>query len=99
MWRALLLGLIVVAVAPLGAEAGRGVVPLKLNADGIGSVPFGVSQSRAVASLKTLLGRPTSEGVNTGCGDRFVEVAGGISSLSSAAACSRAIGLSRVAGR
>lgn len=48
-----------------------------LGADGIGSVRFGLSRSRAVSELRRRFGTPSAQGVNTGCGSRYREVAWG----------------------
>lgn len=45
-----------------------------LGAQGVGTVRFGVTKARAVARLSDLLGRPTWQGVNSGCGPRYTEV-------------------------
>jgi hypothetical protein len=48
-----------------------------LGADGIGSVRFGISRSRALSELRRRFGTPSAQGVNTGCGPRYREVAWG----------------------
>jgi hypothetical protein len=45
-----------------------------LGAHGIGTARFGTTKAKAVAGLSDLLGRPTWQGVNSGCGPRYTEV-------------------------
>jgi hypothetical protein len=45
-----------------------------LEADGIGSMHFGMSKTKAVASLNSVFGKPTAEGISRACGSRFAEV-------------------------
>ena len=61
--------------ASLGARA-RGSAPLPhLESSGIGPVRFGMSKAQVVASLRMSLGAPNAEGIDTGCGPKFSEVA------------------------
>jgi hypothetical protein len=76
--RALLMTLLSAAVAlglTLPAAALRASALPDLRPDGVGSVIFGVSKARAVASLSKVLGRPSAAGVSRACGARFTEVA------------------------
>lgn len=50
---------------------------LVLDADGIGSVRFGLTRSHALTELRRMFGTPSAVGVNTGCGPRYREVAWG----------------------
>ncbi len=59
------------------ASSQPGLASAVLGADGIGSVRFGVSRSRAVSELRRWFGTPSAHGVNTGCGPRYREVAWG----------------------
>jgi hypothetical protein len=47
---------------------------VSLDGNGIGSVRFGRSKGRVVASLTVLFGSPAWRGVNTGCGPLWTEV-------------------------
>lgn len=60
-----------VAAPPSGltSVAGRALSP-----EGIGAVRFGLAKDKAVASLTAMLGKPTWQGVNTGCSPRYTEV-------------------------
>ena len=78
MKRALLVTLVSTVVAlglTLPAAARWGSALPDLRSDGVGSVIFGVSKARAVASLSKVLGRPGAEGISRACGPRFTEVA------------------------
>lgn len=48
-----------------------------LDAGGIGTIRFGLSRARAISELLRRFGAPSAEGVNTGCGPRYLEVAWG----------------------
>ena len=50
---------------------------LVLDANGIGSVRFGLTRNRAMTELRRRFGTPSAEGVDTGCGPRYREVAWG----------------------
>jgi Neocarzinostatin family len=63
---------LVTAAATLGFTSA-----IALGADGIGSVRFGLSRSRAVSELRRRFGTPSAQGVNTGCSPRYREVAWG----------------------
>jgi hypothetical protein len=65
----------VILLSPLTSMAQRGSSLPTLNQDGIGSVRFGTSKEMVVVALRTALGNPTTEGVNTGCGAGVTEVA------------------------
>ena len=78
MPRALSLAVVFCAVellSPLTSTAQPSSSLPTLYQNGIGSVHFGVSKADAVAALRTALGEPNAEGVNTGCGAKFTEVA------------------------
>lgn len=78
VWRALVLTLLSVVAAlvlTLTAAARWSSTLPELEADGVGSVNFGVSKTQAVASLSRDLGKPTAEGISRACGPRFTEVA------------------------
>ena len=49
--------------------------PVTLGTRGVGQVPFGIARMEAVKRLRGLLGRPNWQGINTGCGPRYTEVA------------------------
>lgn len=70
---------VVPAVVALGLALSAAARPTSalpdLRSDGVGSVIFGVSKARAVASLGKVLGRPGAEGISRACGSRFTEVA------------------------
>ncbi len=51
-----------------------GQVLRALGTQGVGTVRFGTTKAKAVAGLSELLGRPTWQGVNSGCGPRYTEV-------------------------
>jgi hypothetical protein len=51
-----------------------GQVLRTLSAQGVGTVSFGATKATAVARLSELFGRPTWQGVNSGCGPRYTEV-------------------------
>jgi hypothetical protein len=58
------------------SERARGSSSLPhLEFNGIGLVHFGLSKAQVVASLRMSLGAPNAEGINTGCGPKFSEVA------------------------
>jgi hypothetical protein len=72
--------LMIVAIAQgAGTQTARATASsaARLAPDGIGSVRFGLPKGRAVASLSDLFGAPAAQGVNTGCGPRYTEVAWG----------------------
>jgi hypothetical protein len=66
--------------AVLGAGAltafgnGSAVGHTNLAPNGIGTVRFGLTKSRAVTQLTALFGAPAGRGVNTGCRPRYTEV-------------------------
>lgn len=70
-----LLSAVVALGLTLPAAAQRGSALPGLRPDGVGSVIFGVSKARAVASLSKILGRPSAAGISKACGPRFTEVA------------------------
>ena len=49
--------------------------PVTLGTRGVGQVPFGIARMEAVKRLRGLLGPPNWQGINTGCGPRYTEVA------------------------
>ena len=49
--------------------------PVALGTRGVGQVPFGIVRMEAVKRLQGLLGPPNWQGINTGCGPRYTEVA------------------------
>ena len=60
------------------AAATTGVArAIVLGADGIANVRFGLSRKHAVSELRRRFGTPSAQGVNTGCGPRYREVAWG----------------------
>jgi hypothetical protein len=75
-WSALVA--VVAGTAALSERAGAatGHAPA-LEADGIGTVRFGLPKTTAVAELSNLFGDPSARFVNSGCGARYTEVAWG----------------------
>jgi len=67
-------GLVALALNPQGSARGSAPLP-RLESGGIGLVHFGLPKAQVVASLRTSLGAPNAEGINTGCGPKFSEVA------------------------
>jgi hypothetical protein len=65
-------GLGAAAMAAPSAQSTPGAA--NLAPDGIGTVRFGLEESRAVTELNALLGAPAARGVNTGCSPRYTEV-------------------------
>jgi hypothetical protein len=57
------------AISP--AESGA----VTLGTRGVGSVRFGMARTEAVRRLREVLGAPTGQGINTGCGPSYREVA------------------------
>ena len=49
--------------------------PVTLGTRGVGQIPFGIAKMEAVTRLRGLLGPPNWQGINTGCGPRYTEVA------------------------
>ena len=66
--------LVIAATTTPGALASPSV---RLRADGIGAVHFGLAEARAVGELRALFGAPSARGFNTGCGPRYTEVVWG----------------------
>jgi hypothetical protein len=62
------------AVAPTVPTAAVAVPVQVLGPRGVGPVPFGTANAKAVGDLSRLFGRPSSQGANTGCGPRYSEV-------------------------
>jgi hypothetical protein len=48
-----------------------------MSSRGIGGVRFGLTESRAVAELSRVFGRPSRRFANSGCGARYTEVSWG----------------------
>ena len=48
--------------------------PIMLRSGGLGPVRFGIGKARVTAKLTRLLGPPTGEGTNPGCGPAFTEI-------------------------
>jgi hypothetical protein len=63
------------AVSAVGSV--RAVGAPHLEADGIGTVQFGLPKARAVSELSNLFGPPSARFVNSGCSPRCAEVAWG----------------------
>jgi hypothetical protein len=68
-------GVVALAAALFSVTAGVGATQPLLTERGLGEVRFGTDKTRAVTQLRSLLGKATSSGINTGCGSRFAEVA------------------------
>ena len=64
------------ATVSAGGSAATGRAPA-LQADGIGTVRFGLPKATAVSELSDLFGSPSARFVNSGCGPRYTEVAWG----------------------
>jgi hypothetical protein len=62
-----------VFVAGGHAQSGR----VAISSRGIGGVPFGIAQARAIAGLAKLFGAPSRSFLNSGCGPRYTEVVWG----------------------
>jgi hypothetical protein len=60
-----------------GGATPRAIQGAGLTVQGIGSLRFGLDKQQTVADLEALLGPPTAQGVNTGCGARFTEAVWG----------------------
>jgi len=59
------------------AGSARAVGATRLEADGIGTVRFGLPKVTAVSELSNLFGPPSARFVNSGCSPRYTEVAWG----------------------
>ena len=64
------------ATVSAGGSAATGPAPA-LQADGIGTVRFGLPKATAVSELSELFGSPSARFVDSGCGPRYTEVAWG----------------------
>jgi hypothetical protein len=70
-------GIIAIRAAAACHLRPAGQVLRALVAHGIGTIGFGSAKAKAIAGLSHLLGRPTWQGVNSGCGPRYTEVVWG----------------------
>ncbi|HVB06621.1 MAG TPA: hypothetical protein VNF07_10295 [Acidimicrobiales bacterium] len=59
----------------VGAIRGSSTPLAYLDARGVGPAHFGMGEGEVVRLLQPALGAPNAEGINTGCGPRFTEVA------------------------
>jgi hypothetical protein len=67
-----MLTVLALGLGATASSAGAGP-PVRVTPNGVGSVRFGLAQDRAIVRLRTLFGAPSSRGVNTACGPRYVE--------------------------
>lgn len=74
--RPVLVGMAAVAIAACSSPGAPRVADptIVLGSHGLGPVPFGDSKAQATAELTRLLGPPSGQGPNTGCGTAFTEV-------------------------